>query len=243
VRARAFAVLVAVGLAGLAASAGASPTTRIVGGTSAERALVRGILASLGSSHLSKLQIVSAAGGVKLRNGDGGLRPAWEVLVVGGTYLERSAALGLPPLLEVDAGSAGWPSSNVGGAQPKRATVASATAARAAILRAATASGARIAELSVSRPYALAVAVRLKVDDAASFLHHRLGAFVLSVRSRASRYEGSFLEVDDAHGAAWTSAESRLGGVESVRPGLRGCNPFPPPGPGPPGGSIPPCPA
>ena len=233
-------MLVAVVLGGVAASAEASPTTHIGGGTSAERALVRKIVAALGSSHLSQLQIESTDGGVKLWTVDGDPRRAWEALVVGGTYLERSPALGLPSLLEVDAGSGGWPSSNVSGAGPKRATVASTTAARAAILRAATASGGRIAELSVSRPYALAVAVRLKVAAAASFMLHRLGPFVLSVRSRASRYEGLYIELDDAHGAVWTSAESRLGGVEFVRPSLSGCNPFPPPGP-PPG--PPPCPA
>jgi len=234
-------VLVAVGLAGVAASASASPTTRIVGGSAPERALLHEVLASLGSSHLAELQIESADRGVKLLAGDGGPRPTWEALVVGGTYLERSPALGLPSLLEVDTGSAGWPSTNVSGPEPKRASTASAAAARSAILRAAAASGARVAELSVSRPYALAVAVRLKVGDAARFMHHRLGAFVLVARRRAPQYEGLYLEVDDVRGAAWTSAESRLGGVEFVRPSLRGCNPFPPPGP--PGGRLPPCPA
>jgi hypothetical protein len=108
------------------------------------------------------------------------------------------------------------------------------------MLRAAAASGAQSVELSVARPYGLAVAIRLKVEDAAGFMQRRLRAFVLAARAHASRYEGTYLEVDDSRGPAWVSAEAQLGGTSYVRPGLRGCDPFPPPGPP---GQAPPCPA
>jgi hypothetical protein len=147
--------------------------------------------------------------------------------------------LGLPRVLEVDVRQSGWPTSNASGRRPPRATTASAAATRRTMLRLAVASGARVAELAVSTPDALAVALRLQVTGAAKFLHHQLRALLLQARAYESRYEGLYVEVDDTHGTAWTSAEARLGGVSYVRPSLRGCDPFPPPGlPG----SIPPCP-
>jgi len=232
-------VVVAAGL-GAGASATALPATRIVGGSAAQRAVLRDILTRLSTPQLAALRIVPVAGGVKLETESEAARPTWEALVAGRAFLVRSASLGLPPLLEVVAGRAGWPSSDLGPSQPRPATAAGAAAARTAMLRAVAGSGARVAELSVTRPYGLAVAIRLEVKDAAGFMHRRLRAFVLAARAHASRYEGTYLEVDDSHGPAWVSAEAQLGGTSYVRPSLLGCDPFPPPGlPG----QAPPCPA
>ena len=108
------------------------------------------------------------------------------------------------------------------------------------MLKLINATGARTTELSVFKPHALAVAIRLQVNDAATFLHYRLRSFLLQASKHQARYEGLYIEVDDAHGAAWTSAETRLGGIRQVRPTLRGCDPFPTPTPGP--SQTPPCP-
>jgi hypothetical protein len=234
-------VLVIAGFVGLV-SAGAATSTRIVGGSAAERELLRQIVAKLGRTRIPELRIVPVVGGVKLQTHVTAIRPSWDALIVGGTFLGRSAQLGLPPLLEVDAGQAGWPTSNAGSTKPPIATALSQAAARRTMLQLVDATGARPAELSILKPYALAVALRLQVDDAASFLHHRLRSFVLQASKHQARYEGQYIEVDDAHGAAWISAETRLGGIRHVRPGLRGCDPFPTPtpiGPSP----TPPCPA
>jgi hypothetical protein len=242
VRVRLLGLAAAVGLVAAAASATAAPSTTIVGGSRAVRTVLRQILAGLGPSHLSELGVVSHRNGIELRTDGATQRSTWAALVVGGAYTERSSALRLPLLLEVQAGSAGWPTSNLSNVPtPPRATAATVASTRAAVSRAIAGSGARITELSVSKPYALAVAIRLKAGNAAWFMHHRLSALIGRMQPNESRYEGTYLEVDDGQGQAWISAETRLGGVTYVRPSLRGCDPFPPPG-GPPGG-LPPCPA
>jgi len=150
--------------------------------------------------------------------------------VIGAVFFDRSADQHLPPVLEVDAGQVGWPTLDAG-PKPPHATPASVGATRRMMRRFALASGARIAELTVSTPDGLAVALRLRVSDAARFLHSRLRTLVLSADARDARYEGLFIEVDDARGTAWADGESQLGGESYVRPSLSGCNPFPPPGP------------
>jgi hypothetical protein len=85
----------------------------------------------------------------------------------------------------------------------------------------------------VTAPDAVAVALRIRVENAARFLPRQLRRLMLRAQARASAYDGLYVEVDDAQGPAWISAESRLGGDDYVRPKLAACNPFPPPGPGP----------
>jgi hypothetical protein len=150
--------------------------------------------------------------------------------VTGGVLYERSAAQHLPPVLEVDVGQIGWPTLDAG-PRPPLATRARVVATGRAMRRLALASGARIEELTVSAPDALAVVLRLRVTDAASFLHERLRLLVLGAEAHEARYDGLFLEVDDAHGIAWADGETQLGGESYVRPSISGCNPFPPPGP------------
>ena len=130
--------------------------------------------------------------------------------------------------------------SNAGNTQPPPATALSVAATRRTMVKLVDATDASKTELSVSKPHALAVAIRLQVNNAATFLHYRLRSFLLQASKHQARYEGLYIEVDDAHGAAWTSAETRLGGIRQVRPTLRGCDPFPTPTPGP--LPNPPCP-
>src|SRR5262245_21358047 len=113
--------LVMAGVVGLV-SAGAATATTIVGGSAAERAVLRQIVAALGTTRIPELRIVPVDGGVKRRTHVRASRPSWDTLVVAGSFLERSAELGLPPLVEVDAGQAGWPISNAGSTEPPPAT-------------------------------------------------------------------------------------------------------------------------
>jgi hypothetical protein len=211
-------------------SAGAAVSTTIVGGSPAERGILRQILAWIGPTGIPQLRIVPAVGGVKLQTHVEAIRPSWNALVIGGAFLQRSADLGLPPLLEVDVGQAGWPISNAPGAGPPIATAPMELAARRTMLHLVNATeGATLRELTISKPYAVAVVLRVRVGDAASFLHHRLRAFMAAASKHQARYEGLYIEIDDADGPAWISAETRLGGISHIRPALRGCVPLPTP--------------
>jgi hypothetical protein len=175
------------------------------------RVLLGEILGTLGRSSLREVRIVRVHGGVNLESPVEAEQPTWELAVAGIAFHDRFAEQHLPSVLAVSTRQVGWPTSNAAGTNPPRATPASVRATRATMRRLALASGARITELTVSAPDALAVALRLRVRDAAHF-------------SRASS-----IEVDDAHGLAWADGETRLGGDSYVRPSLSGCNPFPPP--------------
>ena len=168
-----------------------------------------------------------------------GFREVWETLVIGVAFFDRSAAEALPPVVEVDTLHTGWPTNNASGAAPPRATASTAAATRKAMLRLVATSGAGPAAVTVSTPDGQAVLIRLTVGNAATFIHRKLRPLVLAAWARESRYDGLLIEVDDAHGSAWADGRTPLGGASYVRPSLRGCDPFPPPGlPR----SFPPCP-
>ena len=158
-----------------------------------------------------------------------GFRQVWETLVIGVAFFDRSATQGLPRVVEVDTLHTGWPTNNATGAAPPRATPSTAAATRRAMLRLAAASGAKPA-VTASTPDGQAVLIRLTVGNAAAFMHRKLRPLVLAAWARESRYDGLLIEVDDAHGSAWADGRTPLGGASYVRPSLRGCDPFPPPG-------------
>lgn len=215
--------------------------TRIIGATASERSLLQEILAALAPTHVPLLRVVRVHGGVKLQAPVEALRPTWELLVVGVVFFDRSADEHLPRVLEVDASQVGWPTiDNIHPPRPPRATHASVTATRQMMRRLALASGAAVAELTVSAPDGLAVVMRLRVSDGAEFLEHQLRTLVLGAEAHEARYEGLYIEVDDARGIAWADGETRLGGEHYVRQSLRGCDPFPTPTPS--GVVIGPCP-
>lgn len=219
-----------------------SRAARVVGGSAAQRSLLRNILARLGAAGDLQLRVLKAPGGARLTSRQHEIRQVWDVAVVGDAFFEQSAEAGLPRVSGIEAGGVGWPTSNLAG-QPAspRATLTSVAATARAMRRIALASGARIAELSVLAPDALAVALRLRVTDPASFLQDRLSTLVRAASTNESRYDGLYIEVDDAHGMAWANAYTPLGGALYVRPSLAGCNPIKHPTPS--GYVEPPCPA
>ena len=225
--------------AGVVAGPGAPRAhAAIAGGSPAQRALLRQIVATLPPYRMGRIRIAPVPGGVAVHAGVQAIRPTWKLLVAGAAFFDRSADSDLPPVVEVDARHASWPTSNAG-QRPPRATKARVAATRRRLRRLAQDSGASRFELTVSAPDAVAVVLRLHVARPAAFLHHRLGPLVIHAQARQASYDGLLIEVDDRHGMAWADAETRLGGESFVRPGLAGCNPFPPPGPMP---SLPPCP-
>jgi hypothetical protein len=157
-------------------------------------------------------------------------RAAFEVWVVGAAFFYRSADQHLPRVLEVSAGQVSFPTSNAG-PRPPRATAASVADTRRQMRRLALASGARVVELRVWTPDALEVVLRVRANNAARFLQDRLSGLILGARAHETRYDGLLVEVDDAQGVTWASANTPLGGDEYRNPRVSGCDPFPPPGP------------
>jgi hypothetical protein len=209
--------------------------TRIVGGSGAQRRVLREILASLGPTDIRLLRVVRVHGGVRLQAPAQAFRAAFdraafEVWVVGAAFFYRSADQRLPRVVEVSAGQVGFPTTNAG-PRPPRATASSVAATRRQMYRLALASGAQVVNLAVRTPDALAVLLRVRVNNAARFLQSRLRGLVLGARAHETRYDGLLVEVDDARGVVWASANTPLGGDEYRNPSLSGCDPFPPPGP------------
>jgi hypothetical protein len=238
---RAFVAFAAAGLAILSPSAAAASSTRIIGGSPAQQAVLRQIVAGFGPTRVAELRVDSARGGVNLTAPTAaGFREVWETLVIGVAFFDRSAAEGLPAVVEVDTLDTGWPTNNASGAAaPLRATASTAAATRKAMLRLGAISGARSAAVTVSTPDGQAVLIRLTVANAATFMHRKLRPLVLAAWARESRDDGILIEVDDAHGSAWADGRTPCGGASNVRPALRGCDPFLAPGlPG----RLPPCP-
>jgi len=240
VASRAFLAFAAASLAILSPSATAATSIRIIGGSPAQRVVLRQIVARFGPTRVAELRIVSAPGGVRLTApAAAGFREVWETLVFGVAFFDRSAAEGLPPVVEVDTLHTGWPTSNASGGVPPRATDSTAAATREAMLRLVARSGVGAGAVTVSTPDGQAVLIRLTVSDAAAFMHHKLRPLVLAAWAHESRYDGLLIEVADAHGSAWADGRTPFGGASYVRPSLRGCDPFPPPGlPG----NVPSCP-
>src|SRR5690348_5441770 len=205
---------IAAVVAGVALSAGGATAhgTAIAGGSPAQRALLRGIVGHLAPARLGRLRIVRVRHGVELRAPVSRVRGTWELLVAVSAFYYRSAARHLPRVVAVGARRASWPTSNAG-RRPPRATPARAAAAERLVRRLARASHGHVAELRVSRPDGIAVLLRLRVRNAARFLHHRLRAIIVGADTPARGYDGLLLEVDDARGVAWASGETVLGGI------------------------------
>jgi hypothetical protein len=214
---------------GRLAALSSTSAIRIVGGSAAQRALLREIVGTLGSTHIRVLRVARVRGGVNLDAPVHSEQATWELTVVGVAFHDLSIERRLPHVLAVDAPEVGWPTSNEG-PMPPRATRASVVATRRIMRTIALASGARITQLTVSAPDGLAVLLRLRVDDAARFLERRLRTLADHAAAHERRWEGLLIEVDDARGLAWAEGESRVGGEGYVRLSLSGCNPFPPPG-------------
>ena len=211
---------------------GPAAATTITGGTAQQRSLLRQIIAGLAPIHVPPLRIVPVRGGVDLQGPATGLGSlsTWAAWVVGDAFLERSISEHLPPVVEVDAGGSGAPRSNIGdGPLPPRATPARVRATRERIDHLAVASGARIEQLTVSAPAALAVVLRVRVSNAAQFLKERLKPVVLGAWADESRYDGLYIEVDDVHGSAWMDGETLLLAEGFVRKSLIADDPFPMP--------------
>jgi hypothetical protein len=198
----------------------------IAGGTDVQRQLLADILARFPEVSLARVTIVpkieGAETGVGLAIEGSGADPMlsdWEGMLLAGAFRDLSALRGLPHVLGL----------------PPRAPVAPQASAEAAaaltarVRAAAAAAGSDVDWLLIYRPEGLAPAVVLRASDPASFLAHRLPAFLEALGDRWRDYDGTFVEVVDAKGAfVWASATNPLTSHGSVgtRPDLLGCGPI-----------------
>jgi hypothetical protein len=223
---------------------------RLVGGSAAQRRLLRRILALARPTAITRITIAPPdRGWHPFRPGDvmltidvtGSRNPRredllaeWQGWVVAGAFRDRSAETGLPRVIALD--------EHVGGrfaggmrialrhAVDGDATRAQAEAHRARLRRIAGRSGARLLQLRVARPDGLAATVIVQTDRPAWYLKHRMPAVL---RETADRYhdDGLAWAVYDRAGRRvfqMANASRLATGAEGTIPGLAGCNPFGP---------------
>ena len=106
-------------------------------------------------------------------------------------------------------------------------------ATRRTMVKLVDATDASKTELSVSKRHALAVAIRLQVNNAATFLHYRLRSFLLQASKHQARYEGLYIEVDDAHGSSLDQRRNTPRRHQTSTANPPRIDPFPTPTPGP----------
>jgi hypothetical protein len=194
---------------------------RIVGGTAAERTLVRQIVRAQATTQILQLTIVPATGGVGLRATLAGtarrvrndILGDWETWIVGGAFRDRSAALGLRRVVLI--GNQNESGRATGGRDLPRRPPAGLAAFRRRVA-AVAGPGARVVAVRVGDPDGYSAIVVLRVTDPASFLRHRLRG--LELRLAGLRADGTFLVVDERNGRVLYSE----GGSERLSSGVAG---------------------
>lgn len=234
-------------------------STAVKGGSQRERALLRRVLRGMQKTTLARVAI----GAPSARRGDEGdaavpiaftpapggatVRRQWDEWIVAGAFSRRLDAAGLP--------------AEVSATDPKGSFIARpklpqrpdprplARREEAAVLkgirRAAKRSGGDVGRLEVHRPYGMAVALSLAVEDPAAFLNKELRPLMGRLNASRQRLEGLYLAVLDERrllALEWGTWTRNPAGMYWVRQDLANCSPIRqsgPPGADPP----PPCPA
>lgn len=218
-------------------SASVSPeevTTKIVGATPEQETVLREILAGLGAeTRIRSVVIRSDGDGVSIDpHVEAGepVRGDWEVWLLANAFGDRSREKHLQPVTALYVnGNVSSTFDSSDSVEPRDPITAEALEERVDV-------GARRSEASIDRlqllePNNPAVAVRLQVDDPASFIEQRADIFLSTVQTPdVTKYDGLFIELVDADGElAWSYAhavsedgEETLWGY--VRPELSGCD-------------------
>ena len=233
-------------------------SSTVKGGSQRERALLRSVLRGMEKTTLARVVIGPPAA----RRGDGDAavpiqftlvpggptaRRQWDQWIVAGAFSRRLQAAGLPA--EVNAadpkGSFTARPKLPKRPDPRPLPRRQEAAVVKGIRRAAKRSGGDLVRLEVHRPYGVAVALSLAVDDPATFLSKKLQPLIGRLDERRVRLEGLYLAVLDRRrrlALEWGTWTRNPAGVYWVRHDLANCSPIRqsgPPGADPP----PPCPA
>ena len=208
-------------------------TTKIVGATPKQELVLREILAGLGGeTGIRSVVIRPDVDGVAIDphvDSRDSVRGEWEVWLLANAFGDRSRELQLQPVTAVYVNGELDSTHYFGPAEPRDPITAEALEQK--VRAAARKTEASIDRLQLLRPNNPAVAVRLKVDDPASFIDQRAYIFRSIVGTPdVTRYDGLFIELMDADGElAWSysqavseDGEEALWGF--VRPELAGCD-------------------
>jgi hypothetical protein len=221
----------------------AEVTTKIVGTTPRQEAVLREILGGLGETVIEEIRVTQAGDGwtsfrphsvvvhLKTAKTDERDRAGWEATLVAEAFEARSRELQLQPVAAYETASEGVALDGPEEPEPDDREPVARKEIGSAIVSGAKASGAEIVTLRIGQPRHVAAAVTLRVDDPASFLKHRLHTFLEAVPSPLTRrYDGLYVLVNDRKGKyVWLSAEtvgeSISSGTAGARPDLEACYP------------------
>jgi hypothetical protein len=216
------------------------PSAEISGGTAAQQALMRAILARMPDNLITRVEIAAktagSQSGVTLKFGSAttdAMRSEWEEHLLAGAFRDLSAEAGLPAVVGYPPP---WPVDSTD-------TSDAAAALEARLRSAARSVHAHVVELAIYRPDGLAPLVVLGVPSSmspAGFLEDELPKFLNAFGNRWRDYDGTFIEVvDHSQSFIWATGTAPRASEGSVgtRPDLAGCSPVADWGPTPP-----PCP-
>jgi hypothetical protein len=227
-------------------------TTRIVGATSRQKAVLRGILGGLGKTPIAEIQLVPARGMwepyhphsvvVRLktvRSKKLGLA-RWEADLVAYAFEARSRELHLRRVAAYETASDGIRLDGPDELPPDTRTPIGSKELESSIIHAVNSSGGELVDLRMLEPRYPAATVTFRVRRPAVYVKHHLQKLLLELPSSSyRRYDGLHLLVTDWKGKpVWLR-----GGGAYTRPDLVGCDPEPGLGRGArPGYEPPPCP-
>jgi hypothetical protein len=226
-----------------APSSGATVTTAIEGGSLAQRDLLHSVVEGMRPSAITSIEILASGRSATLRMKapKASTETLWQESLVAVAFRDRVKAAGtdVSVYLENDESNGALippgPASALPSAKP-----GDAQAARQRFQDAAGKIGVSLDELTSYEPDGVAVSAILRSSDPASFLVHRMPAFLAAIGDRWHDYDGVFIRLVDRSGTTvWetsTVARTSSGSVGS-RQDLAGCSPVANWGPSPP-----PCP-
>jgi hypothetical protein len=188
------------------------PTTRIIGGTPRQRAVLREVLAGLGPSRILSIKIhkerhdgYPPGPGVSFDARTTGERYAfWQAETAARVFARRSLELHLPRVTSVrdeDGGYATYAGDFDAALKKEPLTIADAMIDLGRVADKAERYGARRARLRLFQPDRPAFAVEFQADDAADFLVNGLEPTLSWITSEDyQRFDGLYVKVTDARG-------------------------------------------
>jgi hypothetical protein len=232
-------------------------STKIVGATPKQEALLREILAGLAPTLIDEVRIAPARPpwtpykpdsvivSVRYADSPEKERGEWEALLLAQAFATRSRLTGLQPVAGYKTASDGAALDGPEEPEPDTRRPIDENELIEALSNAALSSGAKILDVRTVKPMNLAAVLILQVDAPASYLKHQLEGLMRSLPSGV-RYDGLYIRIVDREGrfvwlSASTDGESISTGAAWARKDLRGCDPTPRFG-GPDDPEPPPCP-
>lgn len=229
------AVLLVSAPAGVSAAVDAKAGVPIVGGSSAQREILRDVVHALGGTQISKITIVPLGQGrVRLvmqparldrSRPNVAVRLEWDASMVTYAFLRRSRLSGLPA---VEGFSVGGKTMSFRTPNPRILPRFDRTSIAPPVGRAVRRSGAKVIEFNLFRPAGPAFAVVVQSDHPARFLQRRLEPIIVAMNGVTPRLDGFYVAVTDPERRvvfAYGRAEQR--GVSTatvyVRDDLAGC--------------------